>query len=203
MNKKVCILVVIGLFFNVLLFGQNKVMLTNGTIYNSSSIDVNKETVQLNVDGQTLSVTTKEILYIIPEGKAAYTFWEKNNKKMKISKKDIYYDFEGTDIARIFAYKYYKTPYDINQLYSLNPNTKLLKEDFTNVFNEQQKTFKKRGTIGWIASGVVLLIGLGVFVGAMNDLNSISYNNSETIDNLDFNVIYLDTEYYLALKNCS
>jgi hypothetical protein len=203
MNKKVSILIVICLFSSVLLFGQNKVMLTNGTIYNSSSIDINKETVQLNIEGESKSVDKNEILYIIPEGKAGYTIWAKNNKKMKINKKDIYFDYEGTDIARIFCYKYYQTPYDIDQLYSLNPNNKLLKEDFANVFNEQQKTLKKRGTVGWIVSGVVLLIGLGAFVGAMNDLNSISYNNLDMPDNLDLNVTYLDTEYYLALKNCS
>ena len=176
-------------------YAQNKVLLTNGTSLNSNSIVVEKESVKLDIDGEPQSFGKNEILCIVPEGKTGYTFSARNNKKMKIKKKDIYYDYEGTDIARLFGYKYFKTPFDIAQLYRLNMNNTLSEEEFKNIFNAQQKTLKSRSTISLVAAGAALLIGLSSLLITMKDVNSLSYNNLNMLapDNLkiDYNTSFI------------
>lgn len=143
-------------------------MLVNGTSLDSESIVIEKESVKLNIDGKAKSITKAEILCIIPEGKTGYTFWEKNkNKKMKIKKKDIFYNYEDTDIPRIFAYKYLKTSYTASKLYRLNSNSSLSEADFTSIFNEQDKKLRSRLVTGYIAGGIAFAIGLSSFLGSV------------------------------------
>ena len=124
----------------------------------------------LITNNEPQSIPMDDILCVIPEGKNSYTFWHKNDKKLKISKKDIRNNYKGVDRARLFAYKYYKSTYDIGQLYSINSDSSISKEEFEAVFNEQQKKIKKRGGA---ASGIgigALVIALIVFINTLSKI---------------------------------
>jgi hypothetical protein len=180
--------------------------LTNGSSINANSVSVEKETVVLKVDGTEQVIKKDEILCVIPDGKKGFTFSEKNNKKIKISKKDIYNAYEGTDIPRVFAYKYYKTPYASDQIYNLYGSSQISKDDFIKIFDEQKKTLKNRETISMVAGAVALLIGLSSFLSTMNELNSLSNNNLDIIspDVIDIenntNFVY---RFEVFINNCA
>lgn len=200
------VLVLVISFLSFQSYAQNKVLLTDGTSLRPNSIEVEKESVILNIEGERQSISKEKILCVIPEGKTGYTFHQRKNKKLKIKKKDIYYNYEGTDVPRLFAYKYFKTSFDTAQLYRLNPNNTLPEEEFNKVFNQQQKTLNSRLTVSYVAAGVAFLVGLGSFLATMRDVNSLSYNNLDTIApdilDLELNVSYFDTKL-LDFKNCA
>ncbi len=171
MKLKVVNLIIVLVFCNVLSYGQFTVLLVNGKSLNSSSISIKDDPVSLVVDNESQSVSKTEILCIIPEGKKSYTFSSRNNKKVKIKKRFISNDYQGTDIARIFAFKYYKNTDDPGELYRANSASTISEEEFIYAFNKQHKKI----TTGKVAGIVILSISVGMLVTTVNEI--ISLNN--------------------------
>lgn len=148
----------------------------NGIVLNSSSIDIDDETVQLEINGSQQNLPVSEVLCLIPDGKPAYTFLIKNNKKFKINPKDIVNNYEGPDLVRLAAYKYYGSDVNIQQIYLDFPDKSISQTDFESLYNEQKKIIRDRVTRSTISSAsaasVALIIGASSFLSTMNDLNS-------------------------------
>ena len=155
---------------NVLSFGQNNILLVNGKSTIASSVSIERNSVTLVSNNETQSISKADVLCIIPAGKNSYTYNNKTGKKMKISKKDIQNNYKGIDRARLFAYKYYKSTYNIGQLYSINSDSSISKVEFEAAFNEQQKKIKRRGGVA-IGLGIgSLIFGLVVFLNTLSKI---------------------------------
>ena len=137
MKTKVIHLIIIGLFCNGFSYGQSKVLLENGSFINMSSIEISDESVTLLVDNETQTITKEELLCVFPEGKKPYAFRQKTDKKLKFKKKIISKNFQGVDIARLFAYKYYNNERGyqiIGELYNKKSESSFSEEEFERVF---------------------------------------------------------------------
>jgi len=174
MKTKVISLIVFVILCHNLSFGQNKVLLVNGKSINASSVDTQKESVNLTIENSKQTLAKTDILCIISESGKAYTFFEKNNKKIKIPKKDISNDYQTTDIARIFAYKYYKNKNNIGQLYNLYNGLKLTEDEFSTEFILQKKKIKKRTIVSYSLTGFAFILGTTMLIKSMNDVETLS-----------------------------
>ncbi len=150
-------------------FAQYKVLTTKGNSIKASGIEIRDQTVDLTTSGGDQTIDKTDILCVIPESGKTFTFREKNNKKMKILKKDLENNYKGSDIARIFAYKYYKSNPDIGQLYQLYPEAGLTESEFEAAFIKQQKKFKKRTIVSASILGFTLIITSAVFITTVNE----------------------------------
>ncbi len=172
--KKVISLFLFGVILNVFALGQYNVSLLNGKSIKASSVEEQKEVVQLTVDSEVKSVKKSDVLIVVPESGKSYTFLNKNNKKIKIPKKDIKEDYEGGDVARIFAYKYLKGDSEVKQLYSLYSGDQLTEEEFALEFNKQQKKIRKRMITVWSLAGFGFIIGVTALISSLNTASAIS-----------------------------
>jgi hypothetical protein len=145
-------------------FGQYKVLTTKGNFIVASGIEIRDQTVNLKTSQGSQTIDKTDILCVIPKSGKTFTFREKNNKKMKILKRDVENDYKGTDIAKIFAYKYYKSNPDIGQLYQLYPEESLTEAEFAAAFAKQQKIFKKRTIISGSILGFVIILTSAVLI---------------------------------------
>ena len=207
MKVKIISLVIFAMFCNVFSFGQYNVLLVNGKSLNTSSIKVKKELIVLTADGEEQSIAKEDILCVIPELGRSYSYRKKNNKKIKILKRDIVNKYEGTDIVKLFAYKYYGSTIDIGQLYLLNSDKSPSEEEFKNVFDKQQQKIRSRTIISTTVSVIVLIIVVPMFIRTLNDVNSLSNNNLDLKDSnkphLELNDTYFEAEQYLHKKLCA
>lgn len=210
MKTKVISLIIIGLLCNSFSYGQTKVLLENGSILNVSAVVIEDESIIINADNETKSISKSEVLCIIPEKKKAYTFRQKTNKKFKIRKKDIANNYQGEDLARVYAYKYYNNVkgYEIiGDLYKKNLESKLSEEEFNIIFREQHKKITKGVITGWIVSGVVFVISLNLMFSILNDIDQYSYNNLDVIESnnqyLEINNVKFYNNYLLVKKICA
>ncbi len=207
MKKVILNLVIVMMFASILSIGQNNVLLVNGNSLNASSVKIETGSVALIVGGESRSIPKTDILCIIPAGKKGYTFLQKNNKKVKILKRDITNNYQGKDIARLFAYKYYKMKTDVTQIYDLNLHKDLTVAEFESAFSRQQQKIRSRATTSTILSTVLLIIVVAELVSTIGQANSLSYINLEemipakpllkTID------IHLNEGYYMVPKQCA
>ena len=174
MKTNIISLIIIGLFCNVFSFGQGKVLLENGSYVNMSSIEINGESVTLTTDNkETQKITKAELLVVLPEGEKPYAFLQKNDKKIKFKKDAISKYYQGVDIARLFAYKYYKGIYDVGELYQKNPGYTFSEEEFKNVFDEEQRSLKKRSNISMGVGIGALVIGSALFISTVSQASDL------------------------------
>ncbi len=195
------------MFASILSIGQNNVLLVNGNSLNASSVKIETGSVALIVGGESRSIPKTDILCIIPAGKKGYTFLQKNNKKVKILKRDITNNYQGKDIARLFAYKYYKMKTDVTQIYDLNLHKDLTVAEFESAYSRQQQKIRSRATTSTILSVVVMILSVSIIVSTLNDYNSLSYIDLYDIvpakPNLKSIDIYLNDGYYMVPKQCA
>jgi hypothetical protein len=206
MKKALC-LFILGIALNGFLFGQNKVLLEDGSSMSYSQISISSDLVKISVNGETKSLNKTDILCIIPEKGKSFTFRKTNNMKFKIAKKDLKNDFEGSDIPRLFAYKYYKSNTDVNTLYNLFQDTKLSQIDFEGYYKTQQQKIRSRATTGTVIGVVILAIAVGGLIRTISTANSLSYNPSECpgINGIKVNSSpeWLLNHRYYKFKHCA
>ncbi len=154
-------------------WGQYKVLLTENKSIKASDIEINDGSVVLTRDNNRQTFKKEDVLCIIPDAGKSFTFLERNGKKMKILKRDLDNNFQGEDIARLLAYKYYKSDVDIGQLYSAFPGAGLTMDEFEATFAGQQKKFKKRKIVSTSIMAVVLLITSGLLITTLAGASSI------------------------------
>ncbi len=163
MKTKVIHLIIAGLFCNVYSYGQSKVLLENGSFINMSSIEIDDKSVTLIVDNETQTISKEELLCVFPEGTKPYAFRQKNDTKSKLKKKIISNNFQGVDIAKLFAYKYYNNERGyqiIGELYKKNSESPFSEEEFERVFREQHRQITKSKVTGYIVGGLAISIAL-------------------------------------------
>ena len=153
-------------------FGQYNVLLVKGKAVTASAVEVGDESVMLKTATGEQTINKADVLCVIPDSGKSFTFRMKNDKKMKILKKDMENEYKGADIARLFAYKYYKSQTDIGQLYALNSDHNLTEEEFRSAFEKQQKKFKKRTIVSASLAGFVFIIGTASFISTMNEASN-------------------------------
>ncbi|MCD4697831.1 MAG: hypothetical protein K8S16_16520 [Bacteroidales bacterium] len=205
--KKVFLLLSLGMTCSILLFGQSKLLLENGSFVIFTHISIDSEQVKVNVNGETRLFSKTDILCIIPERGKSYTFRKKNNIKFKIAPKDIKNNYNGADIPRLFAYKYYKSNTDVSEVYKLFQDTKLSLFNFESYYNAQQQKIRSRATTATVLSVVLLAIAVGGFIRTLNTANSLSYNHIDVPNTYDLemnnNAIWLTNHRYYKLKRCA
>jgi len=177
--KKTILMIITGIICTLLSYGQNKVLLENGNSVVYSAISIENERVKVYVNGETQFFKKADILCIVPKKGKSYSFREKDNRKTKISKKDIKHDYQGSDIPRLFAYKYYKSKTDVNTLYNKYQNITLSQFDFEGYYKTQQKKIRSRATTGTIIGVVILAISVGGLIRTISNANEVSYNDHE------------------------
>ena len=153
--------------------GQYKVLLTENKEIAASDIEVHDNSVFLTKGDGRETLKKSDILCVISEKGKGYTFRKKNGKKLKVLKKDIKNNYREEDIARLFAYKYYKSDVDIGRLYSSFPGLDLTKDEFESAFLKQQKKFKSRTIVSASIAGFVFLLGLGAFISTLAEASSV------------------------------
>ena len=177
--KKTNIIILVTLFsFYLNVFGQNTIKLIDGKTIEASSVKFTNTSTTCKIN-EVEEIAKDQILYVKPEGKTAYTFHFKRNRKYKIAGKDIKNNFDNTDLAKIYAYKYYNSKRDIKELFGMNPNIDLSINDFTKAHNEQEKKIKGRTVTSIILASVAFIAGLGALMSTMNekkDLEGMSMN---------------------------
>ena len=170
MKTKVISLIILAMFCNVFSFGQYKVLLENGKSIDVSSLHIVNERVALST-GQMIDKS--DILCIIPEEGRSYTFLKKNDKKTKIQKRDIKNEYQGTDKAKIFAYKYSGVEQNVGQLYVLNSDNSLTEDEFKLAFTQQQGKITIRKVVLFAIVVPIFLYSLINFTGTLKEVNSI------------------------------
>ena len=179
--KKGILLIICVIICNVLSFGQNKLILENGNSMVYSSISLANDEVKVEVNGEIKTLNKSDILCIVPNKGKSYTFRKKDNRKIKIAKKDIKHDYDGSDIPRLFAYKYFKSKTDVNTLYNKYQNIKLSQFDFEGYYKTQQRRIRARATTGTVIAVVVLVISVGSLIRTIGNVNAVSYNYPEKL----------------------
>ena len=148
------------LFCSTLSFAQTKVLTTDGRALVATSVQTNSNNIVATVAGENQTISKSNVLVVVPEGKKGYTFRIKNGKKLKLLKRDIHNNFQGTDIPRMYGYKYLGAKGDFEQIYITNSDTSIPFEEFKTIFKKQQKKIRSR-TIGSVcASALLILIAL-------------------------------------------
>lgn len=153
-------------------FGQYKILLAENKAVEALAIEIEDELIIVSTESGKQVVDKTDVLCVIPESGKSFTFRENNNKKMKILKRDIENGYQGTDRARIFAYKYYKSGADIGKLYLLNSDDDLTEEEFKSAYNKQRKQFKKRTIISASLAGFAFVIGATTFISTINEASN-------------------------------
>ncbi|MCD4711286.1 MAG: hypothetical protein K8R52_10605 [Bacteroidales bacterium] len=183
------------IFFMVIIctstLGQNRVLFLNGDSLNYSSIDIEKEAIVVESGGEAQSIDKSSILCVVPEKKASFTFLEKNNKKIVFRKKDIQHSYQGTDVVRIIAYKFYNSEFDAEGLFQYNQDESITKEEFVLIFDETQKKILNRTIVTIVAGTAALLIGVASLISTLSDvqqLQEMSFNEMEKIGSPQRNI---------------
>lgn len=179
MMKKVNSLIFLMFVIISFTLGQNRVLLLNGESLDYSSIDIEKERILVELEGGTKSIEKSSILCVAPETKASFTFLEKNNKKIVFRKKDIQHTFQGTDVARIVAYKFYNSEFGAEELYQHNQDESISKEEFIIIFDETQKKILGRTIVSAALGTLALVIGIVSLTSTLRDvqqLQDMSFN---------------------------
>jgi len=181
--KKLNIVILTFLFLSTYCLSQNTIKLINGESVSASSIEYSKNSDICKLNGSE-DIAKDQILCIIPDGKAAFTFHHKKNRKYKIAKRDIENNYNDKDLAKVYAYKYYKSEKSINELFNLNPNNSLSEEEFTELFNKQHKKIKGRTTTTITLCIVAFVVGLGSLLSSLEDKDTL--DGYSHINNFDF-----------------
>ena len=177
-------LILFLLMIPLFLMGQNKVILLNGESKSYSALSIEKESITIKNDGVNTSLKKSNLLCVVPAKKASFTFLENNGKKLGIKKKDIQNNYQGTDLVKILAYKYYNSEQEAEQIYQLNPIDNITEEEFIVIFDQTQKDILGRTivstVVGIVAATAALILGLSSFISTKRDLdalNSLSYQD--------------------------
>lgn len=204
--KKTLGLFILAITLCSITIGQNKILLENGSSMNYSGISVEKDLVKVTVNGEIRSIAKTDVLCVIPEKGRSFTFMKKNNVKFKIAKNDMKNGYEGADIARIFAYKYYKSDTDISAIHKIFQGIELTLSDFETYFNTQQRKIRSRATTATIIGVVVLVISVGGLVRVLGDANAVTYNQNDCPEincpEANFSAAWLSGHRYCNLKYC-
>lgn len=205
--KKAFYLFILGITLSILSFGQNKVLLENGSSMSFSHMSFDRDLINIDVNGERRSINKTDILCIIPEKGKSYTFRKTNNMKFKIAKKDIKADYQGADIARIFAYKYYKSKTEASELYKLYSGINITQFDFESYYHAQQQKIRSRATTSTVIAVVILAISVGNLIRVLGEVNSLSYNHMECPEmnspKVDNNMVWFINQRYYRLKYCA
>jgi hypothetical protein len=169
MKTRIIPLIISGMLFNVFIYGQVRICLTNGQSINNVKMEIGQNAAVLIKDSLPKTIAMKDILYIIGGDGNCYTYKIKNDRKMKIRKSLICDNYLGTDRARIFAAKYDGTRPDVKELYILNSDENISEADFTKAFTAQQKKYSRAKGIAFSS----FILSLGAFIAALSQLNSI------------------------------
>ncbi len=171
MKKKSYSLTIFLVLFTTLTYAQTKVLTIDGKTLMASVVEIKDESIVATIEGKNQNILKNNVLAIIPNGKSAYTFKIKNDKKLILKRKDMHNNYLGADKPRMYAYKYQGSPSNISQLYTLNGDSSMNEEQFKNIFNEQQKKFKTRNIVSMSLAVLVFLIGFASMTSALGDLN--------------------------------
>ncbi len=195
MNKYFILFVTILFSLNSL--SQYTIKLIDGTSIKASSVKYERKSSICKID-ETKEITKEQILCIIPSNKNSYTFHHKKNRKLKLSRKIINNNYKDTDLAKVYAFKYYKSKLSPEKIYAMSPEINVSKDEFISDFKNQHKKIKNASVVSIVLSAVAFTLGLSVLLGTLNDLDTANDYSSNNIPLYEYP--YTSPPQYLLFK---